>query len=62
MKKLTNKFILPSTGEIVGTGWLPPRPDLRDYTRESIEVKPIVKKLGLISLKSKAVTTVDLRK
>ncbi len=26
---------LPVTGELVGTGWLPPLPDLRDYTPET---------------------------
>jgi len=33
--------------ETVGTGWLPPTPDLRDYSPEHPEIKPISKKLRL---------------
>lgn len=31
----------------VGTGWLPPLPDLRDYTVQTPEVSDMVKKLGV---------------
>jgi C1A family cysteine protease len=33
------KVSLPETGQIVGTGWLPPLPDLRDYTTEHEDPK-----------------------
>jgi C1A family cysteine protease len=38
---------LPETGLTVGTGWLPPMPDLRDYTDEEPQVAEMVKKLRL---------------
>ncbi|MEJ5365430.1 MAG: C1 family peptidase [Desulfosoma sp.] len=31
----------------MGTGWLPPLPDLRDYTEEEATIKDMAKKLGL---------------
>lgn len=31
---------------LIGTGWLPPMPDLRDYTDDKEEVAEIVKKVG----------------
>ncbi len=33
----------PITGEAAGTGWLPPRPDLRDYTEDHKEIQNILK-------------------
>ncbi|WP_457593228.1 C1 family peptidase [Hydrogenimonas sp.] len=47
MDSLYEKVVLPEMNEEVGTGWLPPMPDLRDYTIETKEVQQIVKKLGL---------------
>jgi len=41
------KVEIPETGEIVGTGWLPPLPDLRDYTAEHPEITEMAKKLGI---------------
>ena len=35
------------TGLSVGTGWLPPLPDLRDFTDAEPRIVEIVKKLGL---------------
>lgn len=32
--------------DATGTGWLPPLPDLRDYTTEHSEIAPMAKKLG----------------
>lgn len=65
---LTNRtFIVPSTGQLVGTGWLPPTIDPRDYTVEDEPVKPLAETLarGLKAAKSKALTappkSVDLR-
>jgi len=34
MYTMYKKVEIPETEEIVGTGWLPPLPDLRDYTAE----------------------------
>jgi C1A family cysteine protease len=61
METLYGKLILPGSGEIVGTGWLPPRPDLRDYTKEKKEIKEFNKKLGIGEKKLKAAPSVDLR-
>ncbi len=47
-----------------GLGWLPDYPDLRDYTTESPEVKPLLAKTGVKktgSKKAKATAKVDLR-
>ena len=43
--------MLLETSEEVGTGWIPPLPDFRDYTEASKEVTDMTKKLG-ISLKA----------
>jgi len=61
METLYGKLVLPGSGEIVGTGWLPPMPDLRDYTEYQKEVKAISKKLGIETGKMKVATSVDLR-
>lgn len=36
-----------ASGRISGTGWLPPIPDLRDYTSSSVQVAPMLKQLKL---------------
>ncbi|BBB90138.1 MAG TPA: C1 family peptidase [Methylomusa anaerophila] len=41
------KVILPNSKKILGTGWLPPLPDLRDYSEEHEQIKSIVEKLGI---------------
>lgn len=38
---------IPELKQTVGTGWLPPFPDLRDYTVEHPEVAKMVEKLGV---------------
>lgn len=38
---------IPELDQKVGTGWLPPMPDLRDYTDEKPEIAAMAKKLGL---------------
>ncbi|MBU0943540.1 MAG: cysteine protease [Proteobacteria bacterium] len=56
MNRLYTEVTLSSTGEKVGTGWLPPMPDLRDYTDQEPEIAKMTKKLGLTaSQKKKAV-------
>jgi C1A family cysteine protease len=55
--------VVEIAGTKVGTGWLPPMPDLNDYSEEHDEIKPIIEKLG-ISTKSEKLSlssTVDLR-
>ena len=47
MYKAYKKVEIPETGEIVGTGWLPPLPDFRDYTEEHPEIAPMAKKLDI---------------
>jgi C1A family cysteine protease len=55
---------LTETEACVGTGWLPPMPDLRDYTEAEPGIAQISKKLGLTPGKKRATAlpdTVDLR-
>lgn len=65
MNTLYNKTIeLPETNEIVGTGWLPPLPDLRDYTAETPEIAEMTRQLGIAPDRIGEFTlpaTVDLR-
>ena len=37
----------PEMEEAVGTGWLPPAPDLRDFTETEPEIVEMIEKLGL---------------
>ncbi len=39
----------PETNEILGTGWLPPLPDMRDYTEDHPNVQPMLETLGIVS-------------
>ena len=63
----SNKLRLPNTNKLVGTGWLPPMYDPRDYTEEHKAIRPIVEKLAnkMKEHKSKglkaAPASVDLR-
>ena len=47
MHAMYKKVEIPETKEMLGTGWLPPLPDLRDYTEEHPNVTKMVKKLGI---------------
>lgn len=62
MEQMYGKLILPGTGEVVGTGWLPPKPDLRDYNEDNMEIRAIIEKLGMESGMLKVSASVDLRK
>jgi C1A family cysteine protease len=62
MKTIYGKLILPESGEIIGTGWLPPAPDIRDYTEHHEEIKVFNQKLKLNKGKLKQTAVVDLRK
>jgi len=61
MFTLYNKVELLETKETVGTGWLPPMPDLRDYSVENQDIKDMTKKLGLAVQTLLLPATVDLR-
>jgi C1A family cysteine protease len=45
---LPHKFISADTNKIIHTGWLPPLPDLRDYTAQHPQISKITQKLGLL--------------
>ncbi len=63
MYSLYKEVRLPETGEVVGTGWLPPLPDLRDYTEKHPQIAAMAKQLGLeVPTKGpQALPPVDLR-
>jgi C1A family cysteine protease len=61
MKLIPGKVELSDPHKIVGTGWLPPKPDLRDYTQDQKEIKALSKKLGINKVKALP-ESVDLRK
>jgi C1A family cysteine protease len=47
MNALFKKIVIPETGETIGSGWLPPLPDLRDFTEKQPEIEAMSKKLGI---------------
>jgi C1A family cysteine protease len=57
----TKKAEIPGIPEAVGTGWLPPLPDLRDYTVDHEDIKLMGKNLGLDRRTLKLAASVDLR-
>ncbi len=61
MKTFCGNVELPETKEMVGTGWLPPMPDLRDYSVEHQDIKGISKMLGLTVKTHSLPATIDLR-
>jgi len=64
MHQFYQKVNLPQTGEKVGTGWIPPLPDLRDYTEANHDISQLAKKLGVFKSKKMAFSvpeTMDLR-
>jgi C1A family cysteine protease len=65
MHSLYAKQEVRETGKSVGTGWLPPLPDLRDYTEDEPDIKAIAQRLGVVSSGKRkapaAPTSVDLR-
>lgn len=59
------KVELPETEKTVGTGWLPPLADLRDYTEEQADIVEMAEMLGVAAPKKKTLSVpakVDLRK
>jgi C1A family cysteine protease len=61
MYTLYNRIKILGTKETVGTGWLPPMPDLRDYSVEHQDIKDMASKLGLAAKTISLPATVDLR-
>jgi len=56
---------IPEIKEAFGTGWLPPLPDLRDYTEEHPDIAEMIKNLRISAAKKAAPSPpakVDLRK
>ncbi len=47
MECFQGKVTIEETGEVFGTGWIPPAPDLRDYTAEHEDIKPMLKEIGI---------------
>lgn len=45
------KIALPESGVVVGTGWLPPVPDMRDYTVDQPKLKGMQEKLRITPAK-----------
>lgn len=60
MTGLYKDMLLPETGLVVGTGWLPPMPDMRDYTTNTPEIAKMASALN-IKAGSTIPVSVDLR-
>ena len=58
---LNRKITIDGISRTVGTGWLSPLPDLRDYTNTHTEIKVFNRKLGLTVKNHSQQTMVDLR-
>jgi C1A family cysteine protease len=58
---LNQKITIKGVPHTMGTGWLSPLPDLRDYTNTHAEIKVFNKKLGLTAKSHSQQTMVDLR-
>lgn len=58
---LNKKIALSGSDRTFGTGWLPPLPDLRDYTTVHPEIEAFNKKLGLTAKENELPEKVDLR-
>ena len=65
MYRMYQEVRIPGSDRIYGTGWLPPLPDLRDYTESQPEIAEMATKLGIVqaraSLKSETYDTWSLR-
>ena len=64
MYAMYKELEIGETRERIGTGWLPPLPDLRDYTEKRTDIVRMTKMLGIASGKKVAPSLpekVDLR-
>jgi C1A family cysteine protease len=62
MNLIIKNVVFDGTFGNAGTGWLPPIPDLRDYTEYNQQLDLLNSKLGIGAEEQKAITSVDLRK
>ena len=62
MNPLNKQLTLSETNETIGTGWLSPTPDLRDYTNHHKNIEPFNLELGIRNSNQNPPTAVDLRK
>ncbi|TFH41693.1 MAG: cysteine protease [ANME-2 cluster archaeon] len=60
MTGLYKDVLLPETGQIVGTGWLSPMPDMRDYTTDTPQIVEMASSLNM-KVGMKIPASVDLR-
>ncbi|TFH48771.1 MAG: cysteine protease, partial [Bacteroidia bacterium] len=60
-RKLKKKIKVSGVTHQVGTGWLAPMPDMRDYTGRHSEIRMFNKKLGLPGEDKDLPAKVDLR-
>jgi C1A family cysteine protease len=51
MYAMYKPVVIPEIGQTLGTGWLPPSPDLRDFTDAEPEIAKMAKKLGVPKIK-----------
>jgi len=51
MYAMYKKVVISDTQEKLGTGWLPPMPDLRDYSEEHPDIAAMLKPLGIAGKK-----------
>lgn len=53
MNLFVSEVEIPEAEERMGTGWLPPLPDMRDYTEEHPNIAPMAEQLGVsVTLKA----------
>jgi len=52
MESLYQPAVRLGNRNTVGTGWMPPMPDPRDYTEESPAILGMSRKLGLVGKKA----------
>lgn len=61
MDDTNRKVVIAATGEVMGTGWLPPLPDLRDYTDQHPKIAAVVSQLGIGKEEARLPDKTDLR-
>ena len=62
MNVIIKNLASDGSSELLGTGWLPPMPDLRDYTEFNEQISLLNQKLGMGETGDKIPSSADLRK
>ncbi len=62
MNVIIKSLASDGSSELMGTGWLPPMPDLRDYTEYNEQISLLNQKLGIGETSENVPLSVDLRK